>query len=188
VFRLAQLALLMSVATNFHSEGVHRERLGAYDFMAANPLLVATTDDDPDRLTLLMAGFNDHALSYASAAQRFATRRERLQQDLALLVSYGLVDVAAARGQIVYQLTDLGHRIAQSFTAMYARAYRTAAVIVIERLRRLSDTRLQRQLAVWTQTSPSRRGPIDLADLFIQPLDEGFEDDTHDAPPPEAAI
>src|SRR5689334_8305088 len=88
VFRLAQLLLLLSSLGQERRPGIALERLGYYDFLVANPLLVVTSEKDPDRIRLLMAGFDGRALSYASPAHRFTTRRERLQHDLALLVAY----------------------------------------------------------------------------------------------------
>jgi hypothetical protein len=179
VFRLAQLVLLMDVAATFHPDGVHLERLGAYDFIAANPLLMASNDDDPDRFALLMAGFDDRALSYASPAQRFATRRERLQHDLAVLLAYHLAS-ATVRGHVLYRPTDSGHQMAGRFTAIYARSYATAARIVITRLRRVSDTRLRDSVTGWTQVHTGAGGRIDLADLFAEPEEDGIVDDALD--------
>ncbi|MFF3870017.1 hypothetical protein [Micromonospora sp. NPDC001898] len=167
VFRLAQLVLLLHVVAEFHPDGVELERLGAYDFIAANPLLMASSDDDPDRFELLMAGFDDRALSYASAAQRFATRRERLKHDLALLLAYDLA-TAAVRGHVLYRLTNAGVDMATRFTAMYARSYTTAATIVVRRLRKVRPGPLRERVTEWTrQTSGPHR--IDLADLFVEP-------------------
>jgi hypothetical protein len=167
VFRLAQLVLLLNATVQFHPEGVAIERLGAYDFIAANPLLMASADDDPDRFELLMAGFDDRALSYASSAQRFTTRRERLQHDLALLLAYGLA-TTAVRGQVLYRLTALGHQLASRFTAIYARSYTTAANIVVKRLRKVSDKRLRENVSEWTRLPPDHIA-INLADLFVEP-------------------
>ncbi|GAB3946954.1 hypothetical protein [Micromonospora vulcania] len=172
VFRLAQLVLLLHVVAEFHPDGVELERLGAYDFIAANPLLMASSDDDPDRFELLMAGFDDRALSYASAAQRFATRRERLKHDLALLLAYDLA-TTSVRGLVLYRLTDLGVDMAMRFTAMYARSYTTAATIVVRRLRKIRPGPLRERVTEWTR-QPSGPHCIDLADLFVEPeeLDE----------------
>jgi hypothetical protein len=167
VFRLAQLVLLLHVVAEFHPDGVELERLGAYDFIAANPLLMASSDDDPDRFELIMAGFDDRALSYASAAQRFVTRRERLKHDLALLLAYDLA-TTAVRGHVLYRLTESGMVMARQFTAMYARSYTTAATIVVRRLRKVRPGPLRERVTEWTrQTSGPHR--IDLADLFVEP-------------------
>jgi hypothetical protein len=179
VFRLAQLILLMTVAAKSHPEGTHLERLAAYDFIAANPLLMASADDDPDRLALLIAGFDDRALSYASPAQRFATRRERLQHDLALLVAYGLA-TTSVHGQVRYRLTETGHDLASRFTAMYARSYTAAARIVISRLRRVSDARLRDNMTEWTSVTTDAHGRVDLAVLFADPDEDDFREDPFD--------
>lgn len=180
VFRLAQLVLLLHVASQFHPDGVELERLGAYDFIAANPLLMASNDDDPDRFDLLMAGFDDRALSYASAAQRFATRRERLKHDLALLLAYDLA-TAAVRGSVLYRLTDAGVGMAMRFTAMYARSYRTAATIVVRRLRTVRPRPLRERVDEWTR-QPSGPARIDLADLFVEPEESDEEDAFQEGP------
>lgn len=175
IFRLAQLVLLFDAAAQFHPDGVPLERLGVYDFIAANPLLMASTEDDPDRFDLLMAGFDDRALSYASPAQRFATRRERLQHDLALLLAYDLA-TTAVRGHVLYRLTPAGHELASRFTAMYARSYTLAANIVVKRLRKVSDSRLRESITDWTRLPTSPAG-IDLADLFTEPTGSEADDD-----------
>jgi hypothetical protein len=175
VFRLAQLVLLLQVSSQSHPDGVELERLGAYDFIAANPLLMASSDDDPDRFDLLMADFDDRALSYASAAQRFATRRERLKHDLALLLAYDLA-TTAVRGNVLYRLTDAGVEMATRFTAMYARSYTTAATIVVRRLRKVRAGPLRERVDEWTRQS-SGPAHIDLADLFVEP-EESDEEDT----------
>ncbi|WP_238162203.1 ABC-three component system middle component 2 [Micromonospora endolithica] len=176
VFRLAQLVLLLDAAAQFHPDGVPLERLGVYDFIAANPLLMASAEDDPDRLELLMAGFDDRALSYASPAQRFATRRERLQHDLALLLAYDLA-TTAVRGHVLYRLTSAGHELTSRFTAMYAHSYTLAANIVMNRLRKVSDSRLRECITDWTRLPISPTG-IDLADLFTEPTGQEADDDT----------
>lgn len=174
VFRLAQLVILLHVAAQYHPDGVELERLGAYDFLAANPLLMASSDEDPDRLELLMAGFDDRALSYASPSQRFATRRERLQHDLALLLAYGL-GATTVRGYVLYRLTDFGNDMASQFTAIYAGSYATAANIVVKRLRKASGKKLREHIAKWTLLS-ARSTRFDLADLFVEPIDNEATD------------
>lgn len=179
IFRLAQLVLLLRVAAEFHPDGVELERLGAYDFLAANPLLMASSDDDPDRFELLMAGFDDRALSYASPAQRFATRHERLRHDLALLIAYDLA-TTAVRGHVLYRLTDAGIEMASMFTAMYAHSYTTAATIVVRRLRRVRNTKLRDNVTEWTR-HPTGSHRINLADLFAEPAGIDEADPPHDA-------
>ena len=158
-FRLGQLLLLLRTLLGHRSR---RNTSGAaryYDFFAANPhLLVAP--DDPAHGRLLMAGFDPSSLSYASPGQRFSSRRERLQHDLALLVSYGLAAVSQTPGRLTYAITDDGQRLAEEFTALYARAYAASAETVIGRLRRLSDSRLREESRTWL------RAPAALLDLI----------------------
>jgi hypothetical protein len=177
VFRLAQLVLLLSVVAAVHPEGVHMERLGIYDFISANPLLMATEHRDPDRLSLQMQGFDDRALSYASPAQRFTTRREQLQHDLALLIAYGLV-IVSARGHVFYRSTPDGYELASKFTAMYAKSYMHSAGIVVRRLRKLSDGKLRDNLAIWTGLSRSASGAsLELA-AVVDPRNSDTADPT----------
>lgn len=169
VFRAAQMLLLLVSLQMAGHPGISLERLGYYDFLVANPLLVLTDEADPDRTRLLMAGFDCRALSYASPAHRFTTRRQRLQHDLAWLVTYGLVEPSVNRS-VQYAATSTGVDLAGQFTAAYAEAYRLSASVLVGRLRRLTDKRLREQIRVWT--SVGGRSPraeslnlIDLVDL-----------------------
>ena len=145
VFRCARLLLLLDLIRQDSPEGVDAERIGVYDFLDAHPLLLAREEDDPDRMTLLTAGFDDRALGYASAGQRLVTAQQHLARDLAVLVRSGLVTMAAG-GRIRYRLTDEGRAAAAHLTATYARSYTTAAAIVVRRLKRLSGRRMRETL------------------------------------------
>jgi len=125
-----------------------------YDFLAAHPLLLARAEGDPDRTALRLAGFDDRAVAYASPAQRFVTAQLQLPGDLAALVGRGFIQVTAT-GRVTYQLTPEGADMAARFTAMYAQRYRTAARIVIRRLRRRSTRRLREDLRQWLLPAPS---------------------------------
>jgi hypothetical protein len=171
LFRLARLTLLLAAAEDAYPDGVDAERLGIYDFLAANPLLLARAETDPDRLGLLMAGFDDRALGYASPTQRYVTGQEALPGDLARLVAYGLVTCTVA-SRIRYRLTDRGHDLAVQFTAMYARSYTAAARIVVGRLRRMSGRKLRDNLRNWlTVKAGGHTGRLDPADV-IDPTPE----------------
>jgi hypothetical protein len=152
VFRLARLVLLLAVAGEVTGEGtdegVDLERLGIYDFLAANPLLLARDEADPDRLPLLLAGFDDRAISYASAPHRFVSRQLSLRRDVDALVARGLVEVAGG-GRIRYRLTDAGRTLAGQFSARYSQAYTAAARIVLRRVRRLSGRKLRENMREW---------------------------------------
>src|ERR1700685_1578505 len=90
LFRLAQLVRLLRVIDRAERPGVGLERLGYYDFFAANPFLVVPADNTEERARLHLAGFDERQLSYASTGPRFANRRRRLQHDVALRVAYDL--------------------------------------------------------------------------------------------------
>ncbi len=108
-FRLAQLTLLLTEVRRLNVD-LDLHRLAVTDFVSANPFLVLERDDVAYR-SLRLAGFTEHPLTYAAPGQRYATRRERLVRDLTLLVSYGLVRVAAsADGRRVFRVTDAGTR------------------------------------------------------------------------------
>jgi hypothetical protein len=79
IFRLAQLLLLLTSVDQLGNSGVSLERLGCYDFLVANPMLVFTDEADPDRTRLLMAGFDGRALSYASLAEVALSDRRGVQ-------------------------------------------------------------------------------------------------------------
>ncbi|TYP87416.1 ABC-three component system middle component 2 [Blastococcus xanthinilyticus] len=170
VFRLAQMLLLMDSLDRLSQSGTTLERLGCYDFLVANPMLVLIEEDDVDRKRLLMAGFDGRALSYASPAHRFTTRRERLQHDLALLVAYGLVQPTANKG-ILYLITDDGRALARRLSAVYAGSYRLSADILLRRLSKLSDKRLRDSMTTWTTVRyesprPEALSLLDAIDLF----------------------
>lgn len=142
VFRCARLLLLLDLVHDDTPAGLDAERLGVYDFLATYPLLLARAADDPDRVLLQLAGFDDRAVAYASAGHLLVTRQQRLPRDLSVLVDSGLVAVHAD-GRIRYRLTVAGRDAARRLTAAYANSYVTAARIVVRRLRRLSGRRLR---------------------------------------------
>ncbi|WP_431969598.1 ABC-three component system middle component 2 [Nocardia sp. bgisy134] len=170
VFRLAQLLLLLASLQHLRQPGISLERLGCYDFLVANPLLVLTDENDADRKRLLLAGFDGRALSYASPAHRFTTRRERLQHDLALLIAYGLVAPTVDK-HVLYLVTPAGEDLAGRFTAVYARSYRLSADLLIRKLARLSDKRLREAVRAWTTVEANGPRPealnlLDAVDLM----------------------
>ena len=160
------MLLLLASLDHLGQAGISLERLGCYDFLVANPMLMLTDEADPDRTRLLMAGFDGRALSYASPAHRFATRRERLQHDLALLLAYGLVAPTVDRG-VLYAITGDGLEVAGRFTALYARAYRLSADTLLRRLSRMSDRRLRDAVGTWTTVRRDSPRPeaLDLLDV-----------------------
>src|SRR5215471_8213685 len=89
IFRVGRLTLLLDVLASLPlRKPVDIERLGLYDFFAANPFLVIG-EDDPMRQEVSLNGFSSYDLSYQSSGHRFASRRKRLRHDLAMLVAYG---------------------------------------------------------------------------------------------------
>jgi hypothetical protein len=154
-FRVACLTLLLDETAEAWPGGLDSERICLFDFLAANPLLLAGEEDDPDRTRLRLAGFDERAVSYGSALQRFVTRRQRLPGDLAWLVALGHVAVVG-NGRARYRLTAAGQRTARSFRSIYARRYREAAGIVGGRLRRTTDRGLAEIVGQWSSVRMHR--------------------------------
>jgi hypothetical protein len=171
-FRLARLTLLLAVVAEFSPDGADAERLGVYDFLAAHPLLLARDPADPDRRALLLAGFDDRALAYASPAQRYVTGLQRLPSDLGVLIGRGLAEVRLD-GRVRYRLTAEGRSVAGQMTAMYSRAYTTAARVVLRRTRRLSGRKLRENMREWLTVIPEpatgRLDPAHVIDLAPDP-------------------
>ncbi|MFG1625459.1 hypothetical protein [Kribbella sp. NPDC049227] len=148
VFRMARLLLLLDVARTRGRDVPTIDRLGYYEFLADSPFIVVQGDgqrDDADRLALELAGFTATQLAYASSGQRFASRRRRLQYDLARLLSYGLVAIGA-RGFVV---TTAGAEMAANLNSVYADAYRVSAEVILRRLAPKSNVALEADVNKW---------------------------------------
>jgi hypothetical protein len=157
LLRASLLLLLLDEIGDTAGTGL--ERLGYYDFFAANPFLVFDPDDAPARAELHAAGFDERQLSYASTGARFANRRRRLQHDVAYLVAYGL----AAPADTGYAVTSAGTEAAGRFLSLYGAQYRSAVRLVLGRFKRVSDTALADQARVLL------RQPALLLDLYGSP-------------------
>lgn len=162
-FRLAQLLILMA---ELHNEpALDLERLSVTDFMAANPHLVLSAPKfDLDRKRLINAGFNEHALAYASPGQRFATRRQRVLHDLAALVTYGLVRVEATGGRRAFVITQAGIDAAERLSSVYSDAFRISVAVIAPQVAALNDTALRRTLAEWLRADPMLFDLLDYRD------------------------
>ena len=149
MFRVARLMLLLDVAATLNlRKPVDIERLGLYDFFAANPFLVVANDEDA-RQEVSLAGFSSYDLSYQSSGHRYANRRARLRNDLAMLVGYGAATALVEGQRVVYRVTDRGHELASELSTLYAIAYRRSAELILSRLDRLSDKRLRTDATRW---------------------------------------
>lgn len=148
-FRLGRLILLLDTVPGLPSpKPMDVERISLYDFFADNPFLIFGRDTD-EHETLVLAGFDSRNLSYQSSAQRFSSRRERLQHDLATLIAYGLASATTEARRVVYSLTDTGREHAASLRSLYAHAYRSSAALVSRTLNKLSDRALQEETRRW---------------------------------------
>jgi hypothetical protein len=170
-FRLGRLLLLLNTVPSLPSpKTMDIERISLYDFFADNPFLIFGRDTD-EHQTLVLAGFDSRNLSYQSSAQRFSSRRERLQHDLAVLLAYTLVSARAEARRVAYGLTDSGRERARGLRSLYAQGYRQSAELVGRELNRLSDRRLQERTREWLQADEL------LIDLF-EPVSAPAEVDT----------
>lgn len=156
VFRLAQLVILLDEVAPVGGKPLDLERLGYYDFFAANPFAIFSADDRAEQAALHRASFDERQLSYASTGSRFANRRKRLQHDFALLVAYRLVERRAG----AYGITMHGKDFVNSLTALYAEQYRESVRVVHKRFKGLSDMQLAAAVRGWLQT------PSLLLDLY----------------------
>jgi hypothetical protein len=148
-FRLGRLLLLLEIVPALPAQKpMDIERISFYDFFADNPFLIFGRNT-PEHKELVLAGFDSRNLSYQSSAQRFSSRRERLQHDLAMLVAYGLASAGQEARRVVYSLTATGVDVALSLRSLYAVAYRSSATVVGRALNRLSDKALQEQTRRW---------------------------------------
>lgn len=147
-FRCARMLVLFAVAFRDGRQISSIDRLALYDFFADSPWVVIHGDrrvDVNDRRELTVAGFSKTQLSYASTGARFASRRQRVQVDLAQLVAFGLVSISGAH----YSATELGMSVAERMHSAYADAYRTSAGIILRRLHALPMGRLQSAAEQW---------------------------------------
>lgn len=149
-FRGSQLLLLLAETQSINLD---LERLSVTEFLAANPFLVVG-DDRHERTALLLAGFGEHSLTYAAPGQRFATRRERIVNDVAYLVSFGLAQVVIADQKRVIRATTFGKEMASQLTSVYADGYRESIRRVAPRISKLSDKALQERLTGWLRADP----------------------------------
>jgi hypothetical protein len=150
-FRLGRLLVLLATLPDLPSpKPMDVERISLYDFFADNPFLIFARDSDQHR-QLVLAGFDSRNLSYQSSAQRFSSRRERLQHDLAALLAYGLLIAEPQARRVGYQLTASGRARAGELRSLYAQAYRHSAGLVGRELNKLSDRALQQQTRQWLQ-------------------------------------
>jgi hypothetical protein len=148
-FRLGRLLLLLETVPALPAhKPMDVERISFYDFFADNPFLIFGRET-PEHRQLVLAGFDSRNLSYQSSAQRFSSRRERLQHDLAMLIAYRLAGAKQEARRVVYSLTAAGTDTAASLRSLYAVAYRSSATVIGRKLNSLSDRALQQRTREW---------------------------------------
>lgn len=156
------LILFEAIKNNSIDSGIDIERISYYDFFSANPLIILS-DTDSDKLELEYMGFASQSLDYASSSQQFRTKRAKIKQFLAYLMTKGLVEMKNKDGQIVFSITELGESMARKLDTLYANAYRKSVNIIIKRLHRLTDKRLWQEANKWLE---AKHFQIDLLDSF----------------------
>ena len=149
-FRVAQLLLMLAETESINLD---LERLSVTEFLAANPFLIVG-DNRQERTALRLAGFGEHSLTYAAPGQRFATRRERIANDVAYLISFGLAHVVIVDQKRVVRATAYGVEMARRLTSVYADGYRESVRRVAPRISKLSDKALQERLTGWLKADP----------------------------------
>jgi hypothetical protein len=90
-------------------------------------------------------------LTYASAPDRLANRRQRVQADISDLSARRLVDVGVVDGRLAISLPSLGREITSKLCSFQANAIRQSALHVIAKLDKLADRTLQSRAREWTQ-------------------------------------
>jgi hypothetical protein len=169
LFRLARLLLLLAeVGKVKKPRALDIERLGFYDFFAANPFLMVDAES-PAGTRLALAGFNSRTLGYQSAAHLFATRRERIRFDLSRLVGLAMVETVIQEGKIAFAVSERGVGLADTFASLYAQSYRESAALVAGAFNKLSDSKLRVEAGNWL------RAESFLIDLVDEPLDDRGE-------------
>lgn len=141
------LVLLAGLERKKHGQRPDLERLSFYDFFSANPFLVPL--ETAAKAMLSHAGFESSNLSYQSSSQRFTNNRSRLQFDLAMLIARGLVAPEVRDRRVTYGASKAGQDLADSFRSFYADAFRRSSDLIVDRLRRMSDTGLRRDAKTW---------------------------------------
>lgn len=159
-FRRGQLLVLLA---EFDAP-MALDRIGYFEFFAANPHLVIR--DGAESVRLQLAGFSPSALSYQSAPERFANRRSRLRTDLSALTAWGYATVSVEEGRIVVGLTDTGRERSRELVSLYADAYR-ASIDLVRPMFRLSPTALAKKASDWLAASDRHLDILDV-DLNTQ--------------------
>jgi hypothetical protein len=160
-FRQARILLLMERLVSLQPDAaLDIERLAYYDFFVANPFLLPLTEGAA--ATLGLAGFIKANLSYQSASQRFANNRARMQFDLATLVARGLLVSEVVGKRVAYRPIPSGIGVAANFRSLYAMGYRRSAEIILQVIRKLSDTRLRAAAKEWLKADALM---VDLYDI-----------------------
>jgi len=150
-YRWANLLLL----TEVHCEKSRRhqltlDRLAIYEFFSAHPFLVFGIDTKIGR-SLVRVGLEPRSLTYASAPDRLANRRQRVQADVSDLVARQLVDIDVIEGRLSVLPSSSGREAASSLLSLHANAIRESAWHVVAKLDGLADRTLQSRAKEWTK-------------------------------------
>lgn len=149
VFNSARLLLLFNVISSaLGGKGTSINRLGYYDFFSAQPFLVFS-EYSSTKIDLVLKGFELTTVSYMSSSQRFSNRREKLKYYLSSLLIRDLISIQNVDGEILYYITPRGKDIVNYFKTLYSLSYCQSAEIIVKKLSKLGDKRLDNEAKEW---------------------------------------
>ncbi len=150
IFNSARLLMLFKIIDDIlESGGISINRIAYYDFFSAQPFLVFSEKQSSVKLDLILKGFEATTVGYISSSQRFTNRREKLKHHLSGLLMRDLIDIRNIDSQLLYSITSRGKEIAKSLKSLYSLAYQESSVIIIKKLAKLSDTKLDNDAREW---------------------------------------
>lgn len=150
-YRWANLLLIAEA----HASGSRRhpltlDRIAIYEFFSGHPFLIFGADTKVGR-SLVRAGLEPRSLTYASAPDRLAIRRQRVQADISDLVARRLVEMDVDEGRLMVRMTEAGREVASQLRSLHANATRESASHVVSKLDGLADRTLQSRAKEWTR-------------------------------------
>lgn len=149
-YRWAHLLIVGAVhASEARQRPLTLDRLAMYDFFTSHPFLIVETESAAGR-RLIREGLEPRSLTYASAPDRLANRRQRIQSDVTALVARDLMSVTASEGRLVCRLTGDGAQTSGSLTSLYAQAVATSGKLIVALLDRVADKTLRTKATEWT--------------------------------------
>lgn len=150
-YRWANLLLIAEVHSGTpRHRPLSLDRIAIYEFFSAHPFLLFEADTKIGR-KLIRAGLEPRSLTYASAPDRLANRRQRVRADISDLVSRQLVDMEVCDGRLAIRITDSGMAAAEELRTFQAGAIRESAMHVLAKLDKVADRTLHTRSREWTR-------------------------------------